>query len=407
MGKKKDKKKVKDRATRARDAPDWGSMRPVTQVRGDYTLRGSEAIYSAVSRIANSMAMLPIHLYKNHEIQVEDWRERLVNYQPNATMIPFIFQQTMEAIRNTEGAAYALMVPDESDPTHTKVESLDILDASQVQVLRDPKTRETFYAFRLEDGTQAMVHESSMIVLRYMSTNGEKGIRPIDVLMGTLDYGQRIREYASNQLSGVNSGVVLNIPGTNLSPGKRDEAIKQFLDAYKKSGGRVMVLEGGMTATTLTQSPVDAKSLDVERVTKNRVATVYNIPPHMLGDYSDSSYSTNEQSTQEFLTLTITPIVTQWEQQLNLKLLTWREYCQGYRFRFDLDALLRADQSTQADVNAKGIRSGYKLIDEVRQKEGKAPVPGGSIPMISKDLAPLEAVQNGTTQGEPTGGTTP
>ena len=52
----------------------------------------------------------------------------------------------------------------------------------------------------------------------------------------------------------------------------------------------------------MTQSPVDAQSLDVERVTKNRVATVYNIPPHMLGDYSDSSYSTNEQSTQEYLT---------------------------------------------------------------------------------------------------------
>lgn len=104
-----------------------------------------------------------------------------------------------------------------------------------------------------------------MIVLRHMSTNGEKGIRPIDVLLGTLQYSRSIREYASNQLSGVNSGVVLNIPGTNLSQGKRDEAIRQFLDAYKKSGGRVIVLEGGMTATTLTQSPVDAKSLDVER----------------------------------------------------------------------------------------------------------------------------------------------
>ena len=61
---------------------------------------------------------------------------------------------------------------------------------------------------------------------------------------------------------------MLNIPSTNLSPEKRDNAVKQFLEAYKKSGGRVIVLEGGMTATTLTQSPVDAQSLDVERVTK-------------------------------------------------------------------------------------------------------------------------------------------
>lgn len=237
-----------------------------------------------------------------------------------------------------------------------------------------------------------------MIVLRHMSTNGEKGIRPIDVLMGTLQYAGEIREYAARQLEGVNSGVVLNIPNANLSAEKRDNAVKQFLEAYKKSGGRVMVLEGGMTATTLTQSPVDAQTLDVERVTKNRVATVYNIPPHMLGDYSDSSYSTNEQSTQEFLTLTIMPIVAQWEQQLNLKLLTWRERQEGYYFAFDLDEMLRADQSTQAEVNQKGIRSGFKLINEVRAKEGKEPVEGGDVPMISKDLAPLVAVQNGTAQ---------
>lgn len=395
MGKKK-QKKAADRAGRTRDAPDWGLLRPVPRVRGDYTLRGSEAIYSAVSRIANAMAMLPIHLYCNRKVQTDDWRERLLSYQPNATMTPFQFVQTMEAYRNVEGNAYALMVPDENDPL--KVSSLDILDASQVQVLRDPATRETFYAFRLEDGTMAQVHESSMLVLRHMCTNGEKGIRPIDVLLGTLQYANDIREYAAEQLRGINGGVVLNIPNANLSPEKCQGYINRFREAYIKSGGHIVVLEGGITATTLTNSPVDAKSLDVERVTKNRVATVYNIPPHMLGDYSDSSYSTNEQSTQEFLTLTIMPIVAQWEQQLNLKLLTWRERQAGYYFAFDLDELLRADQSTQAEVNQKGIRSGFKLINEVRAKEGKAPVEGGDVPMISKDLAPLVAVQSGTAQ---------
>lgn len=396
MGKKDRKKKA--RANGARDAPDWGLLRPVSKGASDYTLSGSEAIYSAVSRIANTIAMLPIHLYKGNEIQHGDWREKLVSYMPNATMTPYVFQQTMEAQRNVEGNAYALLVPDESDPDRIRVASLDILDASRVTVLRDPVTRETYYSFALEDGTVCRVHDSSMIALRHMSSNGERGIRPVDVLLGTLRYNSDVREYAANQLQGVNSGVVLNIPNTSLSPEKRDAAIQQFLTAYKKSGGRVVVLEGGMTATTLTQSPVDTRTLDVERVSKNRVATVYNMPPHMLGDYTDSSYSTNEQSTQEFLTLTIMPIVVQWEQQLNLKLLTWRERQEGYHFAFDLDELLRADQATQADVNQKGVRSGYRLINEVRAKEGRPPVPGGDVAMISKDLAPLLAVQNGTAQ---------
>lgn len=120
MGKNKEKK-AKRRANGTRDAPDWSVLRTATHTRSDYTLSGSEAIYSAVSRIANTMAMLPIHLYKNHEIQREDWRERLINYQPNATMTPYLFQQTMEAFRNVEGNTYALMISDLTDPMRQRI----------------------------------------------------------------------------------------------------------------------------------------------------------------------------------------------------------------------------------------------------------------------------------------------
>lgn len=91
----------------------------------------------------------------------------------------------------------------------------------------------------------------------------------------------------------------------------------------------MLVLEGGIKATTFNQSPVDAQLMDVERITRNRVATVYNLPPHMLGDYSDTSFSTAEQQMQEFLQLTIIPIVQQWEDELNRKLLSDADYKAG------------------------------------------------------------------------------
>ncbi|MBR4081355.1 MAG: phage portal protein [Clostridia bacterium] len=366
--------------------PDYSVMRGAKRTRADYTLTTSEAIYAAVSRISNTIAALPIHLYKGQELQRDHYLERMIAYEPNPCMTPFVFRQTMEASRNTEGSAYALMVPDETGRTVR----LDVLDAARVRPLRDINTREMWYELGLDNGTTATVHGSSVIALRHMSASGEKGIKPVDVLRGTLDYDKDIKEFSAQQLEGVNNGVVLNIPGTGLNEARKKTIIKQFLDAYRESGGRLVVLEGGVTATTLTQSPVDAKVLDVERITRNRVATVYNIPPHMLGDYSDTSYATAEQSMLEYLQMTISPIVVQWENELNRKLLTWDMLREGYAFRFTLSDLWRADVKTMGEVRQMGIRSGWIKPNEVRIEEGRPADPNGDTLMISRDMVPLE-----------------
>ena len=150
-----------------------------------------------------------------------------------------------------------------------------------------------------------------------------------------------------------------------------------------------MVLEGGLTATNFSTPPVDAQLLDVERITRNRVATVYNLPPHMLGDYTDTSFSTAEQQMQEFLQLTITPIIEQWEEELNRKMLTPQDYADGYRFRFDTNSLTRADAATTANRNQMAIRGGWRKPNEVRESEGLPPDPMGGELMSSRDLIPL------------------
>lgn len=391
----------KRRKGRARDepknqaastAPALIRLRGALRTRGDYTMRTSEAIYAAVSRISNTIAELPIHLYKGQELQSDHPLEKLIAFSPNPCMTAFTFRQTMEACRNTEGNAYALIVPDpEGRPLR-----LDVIDPARVIPMREAETREMWYQLLLDDGKNITVHHSAMIVLRHMSANGERGVRPVDVLRSTLDYDRDIKEFSVQQLDGINSGVILNIPGVGLSQEKKREAIKQFTETYEASGGRIVVLEGGITATTLSQSPVDAKVLDVERVTRNRVATVYNIPPHMLGDYSDTSYATAEQSMLEYLQMTINPIVEQWQDELNRKLLTWEMLMEGYGFRFDLRNLWRTDMQTMANYNQMAIRSGWLKPNEVRKGENLPEDPAGDVLLASRDLVPLSEAVKGT-----------
>lgn len=361
-------------------------LRPVDRTRADCTLRGNEAIYAAVSRISNTVASMPLHLYRGYELQASDRRERIISREPNVNFTPFCFLQTMEAFRNTEGNAYALIVRDQMQT----VERLDILDPTKVTPVRDQETKEMWYHVYLDDGKYYPIPGSELICLHHMSSNGEQGIRPIDVLRGTLDYDAQTRQLALNQLDGVNHGVFLNVPNTALGDDERERVINSFLDAYERSGQRVVVLEGGLTATTFNQTAVDAQLLDTERISRNRVATVYNIPPHMLGDYTDTSFSTAEQQMQEFLQLTILPIAMQWEQELNRKLLSDEEHAAGYRFRFDTDALTRADTAAMANKHQMAIRGGWMTPNEVRAWEGLPPDADGDNLMASRDLQKLE-----------------
>lgn len=374
---------------KARDKPrvrvfDRGKVISITRPRADVTLQGHEAIYAAVTRIANTVASIPVHVYKGRERQDTHPLEKLLNLSPNPSMSAYIFKQTMEAFRNTEGMAYALIIRDGLG----EITRLDVLDPTRVRPLIERDSREIWYDITLE-GKMYPIPGYMVLALKHMSANGISGIRPLDVLRGSLDYDAEVKEISLNQLDGINHGVMLEVPGQALDETRKAQIVADFLDAYKSSGQRVLVLEGGIKATTFNQSPVDAQLMDVERITRNRVATVYNLPPHMLGDYSDTSFSTAEQQMQEFLQLTIIPIVQQWEDELNRKLLSDADYKAGYRFRFDTDSLIRADMVAMANKYQMAIRGGWMRMNEVREREGLPPDPNGDELMCARDVIPL------------------
>jgi HK97 family phage portal protein len=290
----------------------------------------------------------------------------------------------MEVLLNTEGTAYALRVLNRSG----ELLRLDILNPLKVTPKTDPEGN-IWYGVRMDDGTEALAPGFLMICLKHASANGIRGIRPIDVLRKSLDYDTQVKEMSLDQLDGVNHGVMLTVPNVGMSQQQKDEAVDRFLETYEKSGRSVVILEGGMTATNFSSNAVDAQLLDVERITRNRVATVYNLPPHLLGDYTDTSFGTAEQQMMEFLQLTIGPKVQQWEEEFNRKVLTPQMYADGYRFRYDTASLTRTDVKTTAERNQMAIRGGWRKPNEVRAELGLPPDPVGDLLMSSRDLIPL------------------
>ncbi len=368
-------------------------------LRGDYTLRNSELIFSAVSRISNALSAMPVQLYRGSTIVRSDIRNDMVGFEPNPNMTSCQFFKTLEACRGTEGNAYALKMYDYNGA----LESLRPLDPQRVNPILEETSGELWYRITPDKGADYYLHNFYVLHIPFISTNGYTGVNPVSVLLNTLTYNDEIQKFSSSQLQkGINAQVVLEAPA-NLGTQQKADVIKDFMETYEETGGNILLLESGVQAKALNLSPVDTKLFEVEKISRSRVAMVYNIPPHLLGDYSDTSFSSQEQQMLEFLMLTMLPIVTAYEQELNRKLLSKDERRKGYRFVFDMNAILRADAATRADVHQKAIRGGWETPNEARADYGRDKDPNGNKLLVSKDLTTLEYLVNNPDKGK--GGT--
>lgn len=369
-------------------------------LRGDYTLHNSELIFSAVSRISNALSAMPVQLYRASTPVKNDLND-MVGFEPNSNMTSCQFFKTMEACRGTEGNNYALKV---FGPDGT-LASLRPLDPLRVKPILEENSNELWYKITPERGAEYYLHNFYIIHVPFISTNGYMGVNPVSVLFNTLTYAAEIQTFSLSQLQkGINAQVILEAPAS-LGEQQKSDMINDFMETYKETAGNILLLESGVTAKSLNLSPVDSKLFEVEKITRSRVAMVYNIPPHLLGDYSDSSFSSQEQQMLEFLMLTMLPIVTAYEQELNRKLLSRDERRRGLHFVFDMNAILRADAATRADVHQKAIRGGWETPNEARADYGRDKDPNGNKLLVSRDLTTLEyAIKNPDGKGITVGG---
>lgn len=383
---------------RPRDAPVTDAAAGVTAERlppdgtraappalGDRQLLSNEMVYSVVARVSNTVALMPMHLYKGDQIARGHPLEKLVSYRPGPRYHAYEWRRTMQANATTMGRAYSVIRRAADGVT---VLSLEQVDPPRVMELLSPDD-EVWYRIQYDDRTE--YHPScDVFAIRALSTNGVRGISQHQVLAGAVEYDRQIKRYSLDQMDAVNGTLAITVPNTGLSKARQQEIIDEFFEIYKGTGGKAIVLQGGMTAKDISKTPVSAEVTAVEKATANRIATVNLVPPHLLGDYSDTSYATAEQTMLEYQQMTLLSWVTQWETEAAAKLLTYQMVCDGYHFVLDMRELQRADSLTMANRHSIGIRSGNMTINEAREEDNLPPVPGGNVPLISRDLIPLD-----------------
>lgn len=138
---------------------------------------------------------------------------------------------------------------------------------------------------------------------------------------------------------------------------------------------RVLLLEEGMEWEQLTMTSEDSQFLETRKFQTSEIARFWRIPPHKIGDLERATFSNIEHQALEYVTDSLMPRLTRWEQRLNRDLLTEAEQREFY-FEFLTDALLRGDTTSRFNAYRVAIDGGWMNPNEARVKENMDPQPG-------------------------------
>ena len=364
-------------------------------------LATNETIFSVITRLSNTLSTLPIKLHQNYDIIVNQAADVLIN-EPNQNMSSFDFINALEVSRNENGNGYAVILRD----VRMQPSEIIPLDPSCVTEFIDRDDGSLWYEVRGESKNM-YVHNLDMLHVKHIrGPNRWKGLSPLKVLANTIKYDKAVQEFSLSEMEKKESFILSY--AANVSNDTRDQIIGDFRRFYKENGG-ILFKEPGVEIDKLKKEYFASDTLSSEKITRSRVANVYNVPVSFLNETGGGTFGSNEQEMIRFVQMTLSPIVRQYEHEFNRKLLTKNDRKQGMYFKFNLGALLRGDTAARTAFYQMMLRSSGMKPNEVRQLEDLPPekTEMANTLWISGDLYPIDlpiAERKSTTTSTVEGG---
>ena len=378
------------------DRSPWGSFwfEPVpyrggaSNIGGDAALQLT-AVYACVRVAAESVSTLPFMLYKQGEDGAKEritdhWLYTLFAKRPNAYQNPLEFREMMQGHVELRGNAFAQIVG------NSRGEVTDLLpihpDRVTVEMLSDTNWR---YRVRNGDHSETILTRGDVFHIKGLSPDGVLGYNPIQLARKAVEAGLAAQDYGMRFfLNDARPGGWLEFPGQF----KDDEQRRQWREGWQRSQagehrGKIAVLEFGMKFHEMGLTNEDAQFLETRKFNRSEIASLYRIPPHLIGDLEKATFSNIEQQSIDFLVHSLRPRLVRWEEAIKSTFLDPED---GLAVEFPATALLRGDAAARAAYYHNGILDGWLTRNEARQLENNNPLPG-----LDKPLRPLNMATAG------------
>lgn len=352
----------------------------------DKTAMRVSAVYSCVSLIAGSIAMLPLPVYeRDGETRVRADHDYwwMLNEQPCSAWTSQAYWEFMltQMLLRADGISYlarnrAGAVTGIIPWPRSKVGIERVLTGNP----KDPV--QLRYFFQDEQGYFG-AHQDDVL---HFPGFGFDGCKSMSVIQWGARNGIGIAikgdEHAGQFFSqGGKPEVAIQAKG-EMKPKQQEEFREAWVRKYSGNGPNAipLILTEGLDIKELTMSAVDQQLLESRQWQVIDIARAFRVPPHMIGETTKTTSwgSGLEQQSIGFVQYTLGPHLNRIKQELNRKLFRTSRYFVEH----NVDGLLAGDSKAQAEYFGKALggpgAQGWMTVNEVRRLKNLPPVPGGN-----------------------------
>ena len=322
------------------------------------------AVYSAVSLIADTISTLPLDCFIRIDGQRRafrpkpEWVER-----PDMALPRVAFYNSVIVSLLLDGNAFVRVFSNRAG----QIVNLVVLNPRTVTVKRNGQGR---LIFEVEGENRPLSQDEMIFIPDVLRPGTIRGVSRVEALKENFGLALALEKFASTFFgNGTNLSGVIEVD-SNLTKEQAENLRNSFDNAHRgwRRGHRTGILSGGAKFKTTQIDPESSQSIEARRFAVEDVARAFNIPANMLNIPGTTTYASVEQNNIQFITHTLRPIVQKLEDAFS-PLMSRYPGGETAFIKWNLDGLARADIQARTASYSTMIQAGVMSINDVRRLE--------------------------------------
>jgi len=328
--------------------PDGVSVTPQSAMR-------VTAVYACVSLISETIAALPLHVYKRtvsdkgvttQAKMTEHPLYGVLHDMPVAGMTSFEWREMQISHTALRGDSYARIILGRDG----RVRELPPILPDHIQPFRNAAGQLRYRWWPDGMGPVRILFDDEVLRIPHKMLDGVNSLSPIATHRQTIGTSLSAARYlrAFYQNSAQPKG------GISLPESISDDASTAIRESWERrhqgpeNAGRIAIFDGGMKWEQIGMSMDDAQYLELQKFSVGDIARIFLVPPHKVGEMGAATFSNIEHQAIEFVVDTILRWVRRIEMRMNSYLLSAADRAAGVFIALDMKGLLRCDAAARS-----------------------------------------------------------
>jgi HK97 family phage portal protein len=220
------------------------------------------------------------------------------------------------------------------------------------------------------DQIESILTANEVFHIHGFGFDGIRGYSPLELQRETCGLAIAAKHYAADFFANDGTPSIAFLHNQHLT----DQATRRLQDSWKQNHARwgrkhtPIILEEGMQVKELSLAPDKAQLIEIQKFLVTEICRIYRVQPHMVQDLERATFSNIEHQDIEFVKHTMRPWAIRWESAISRQLLSEKDRKKYYP-EFWMDAILRGDAITRAQVYQAQIGSGMLSPNDARRRE--------------------------------------